>query len=413
MSLRSNKTTDQRRDTLEDMTGGITTDIDVREVLDFDKFWREDLSNCHNTIVFAWNFKSELSTSSSENGAPLIFIMLARDIGGQRLIKYQSTSLNSWTWRGAWSDGSQEWTPDWMMKLDHKFGDEGAGWISYRDFLMNFGYIGIHRSFTSEWEVAQLWAAFEVPWGSESLTDEFIVTLDAEGGGDQVVIVISQPDSSYFRGLEGEYSFDIGFQLYQGEERIVSTPRRRSTQRSNPIQLELESNVDYRVCPRVVARRLPKQKSWNDVVAATSRTQEEKLLKVAYEYDVAHAKAAGWRAINDEVQQKKANRLKAKAAANAAKQYEKDTTGLTSESAGRIHSEDVLGYDDWDAVAALGLRVFTHHGKATIRLSRSANRETKPRATPERVVQPPPSTTLEEYESDEALGDDSSDVAAE
>jgi hypothetical protein len=276
------------------MTGGVTTDIDVREVLDFEYFWREVVSNRHNTVVFAWNFKPENPASSSGKETPLIYIVSAKEIEGERLIKYfQSTSSNGGTWKGAWSDGSQEWTPDLMMKLDHRFGDEGAGWMSYRDFLRNFGYIGIHRSFTSEWYVAQLWAAFEVPWGSDVLTDEFIVSVDPESGADQVVIVISQPDSSYFRGLEGEYSFDIGFQLYQGEERIVSTPRRYSTQRSNSIQLWLETNTEYRICPRVVARRLPKQKSWNEIVAAASRAQEEKLLKVAYEYDVAHAKAAG------------------------------------------------------------------------------------------------------------------------
>ena len=29
-------------------------------------------------------------------------------------------------WRGAWSDGSEQWTPEWMQLLDHKFGDDGV-----------------------------------------------------------------------------------------------------------------------------------------------------------------------------------------------------------------------------------------------------------------------------------------------
>lgn len=30
-------------------------------------------------------------------------------------------------WYGAWGDGSKEWTPEWMEKLGHKFGNDGVG----------------------------------------------------------------------------------------------------------------------------------------------------------------------------------------------------------------------------------------------------------------------------------------------
>lgn len=29
-------------------------------------------------------------------------------------------------WSGPWSDGSEQWTPQWMEKLDHKFGNDGV-----------------------------------------------------------------------------------------------------------------------------------------------------------------------------------------------------------------------------------------------------------------------------------------------
>lgn len=29
-------------------------------------------------------------------------------------------------WSGAWSDGSEEWTPEWMKLLNHKFGNDGV-----------------------------------------------------------------------------------------------------------------------------------------------------------------------------------------------------------------------------------------------------------------------------------------------
>lgn len=34
-------------------------------------------------------------------------------------------------WNGPWSDGSAEWTPYWMKKLNHTFGDDGVFWMSY------------------------------------------------------------------------------------------------------------------------------------------------------------------------------------------------------------------------------------------------------------------------------------------
>jgi hypothetical protein len=29
-------------------------------------------------------------------------------------------------WQGPWSDGSEQWTPEWMVLLNHKFGDDGV-----------------------------------------------------------------------------------------------------------------------------------------------------------------------------------------------------------------------------------------------------------------------------------------------
>jgi hypothetical protein len=35
-------------------------------------------------------------------------------------------------------DGSKEWTPEWLTKLNHRFGDDGAFWISYKDLLRKY-----------------------------------------------------------------------------------------------------------------------------------------------------------------------------------------------------------------------------------------------------------------------------------
>lgn len=45
-------------------------------------------------------------------------------------------------WSGAWSDGSEQWTPEWMEKLGHKFGNDGvltSAYLEYREVLTMCG----------------------------------------------------------------------------------------------------------------------------------------------------------------------------------------------------------------------------------------------------------------------------------
>lgn len=73
-----------------------------------------------------------------------------------------------------------------------------------------------------------------------------------------------------------------------------------------------------------------------------------------------------------------------------------------------LHFEDVLGYDDWDAVAALGLRVLSNPGEASIELKRHQPE----RSSSEPDIQPPPGSTMSDYESDDDTGDRAAEGAA-
>lgn len=50
-------------------------------------------------------------------------------------------------WSGAWSDGSAEWTPVWMERLKHKFGDDGVGryLLISRDVLTVADFLDVVR----------------------------------------------------------------------------------------------------------------------------------------------------------------------------------------------------------------------------------------------------------------------------
>jgi hypothetical protein len=54
---------------------------------------------------------------------------------------------NPWAkseWSGAWSDGSKEWTREWLRalkKLDHKFGDDGEFVMECKSLFYFWGVI--------------------------------------------------------------------------------------------------------------------------------------------------------------------------------------------------------------------------------------------------------------------------------
>ena len=189
------------------------------------------------------------------------------------------------------------------------------------------------------------------------------------------------------------------------------------TQRSNAIEITLEVGT-YLVRPRIIARKLDTAKSVNHTIATASGTRQDKLLKTAYECDLAHAKVSGWRAVNEMVHEKRFRRLQNRRQAPATKHRDESQEEPTAQDAqsttdydappAALHSEDVLGYDDWDAVAALGLRVLMRDAKASIELKRHKPEDLSSKPD----VQPPQGTTMSDYESDEDTEDGKADEDA-
>ena len=78
------------------------------DILDKDKFWREELLNVNKTFLFGCGQMGGIY--GERNGIQekhAYSIMEAREVDGHRLLKLR----NPWgkaEWKGAWSDGSEE-----------------------------------------------------------------------------------------------------------------------------------------------------------------------------------------------------------------------------------------------------------------------------------------------------------------
>lgn len=84
-------------------------------------------------------------------------------------------------WNGAWSDGSKEWTPYWLKKLDYRFGDDGLFWMSYDDIQKRFDILDRTRLFDKEWAVVQHWTSVSVAWVTGYLNTKFLVEIKKAG----------------------------------------------------------------------------------------------------------------------------------------------------------------------------------------------------------------------------------------
>lgn len=284
---------------IEDLTGGVTTEIYSTDILDKDAFWETELMQVGKQFLFgcATGFYSNwLDTSGEPRERDGIAeghaysIMDAKEIKGHRLLKVR----NPWgkkEWTGKWSDGSSEWTPEWMQLLDHKFGNDGIFWISYEDLLKNYQHFDRTRIFGPEWNVTQCWTNVNVSWAAEYHNTKFSITLAEKT---KVVIVLAQLDDTYFTGLEGGYGYDLQFRLESDAKEdehdyIVRSNGNYAMARSVSTDIELEAGT-YSVLMKITATRNTDKDHLEDVLPMYVATRREKLIQMGLSYDLAHAK---------------------------------------------------------------------------------------------------------------------------
>ncbi|CRK38240.1 hypothetical protein BN1723_015294, partial [Verticillium longisporum] len=290
---------------LEDMTGGVTTTVMSNRVLRRDKLWRE-LASTDGGFVFSLAAMGS-SCYSERNGIAMSHaysILQSREESDEegrrvRLVKIrnpwgQRTERGLGEWAGAWSDGSKEWTPYWLAKLGHEFGDDGVFWMSFDDMLQTFSHIHRTRLFDERWTVVQRWTAAHVAWVTGYLRSKFVLEVKEAG---LVVLVLAQLDDRYFEGFAGGYSYELHFTLQkagagkggQSDQICRVRPAHDMENRSVSCEVELEAGR-YEVLPKITATREKDALSVGDLVKKYANVNPQKLRQVGMQYDLAHAK---------------------------------------------------------------------------------------------------------------------------
>jgi len=110
--------------------------IQSKDILDIDRFWKEEITRANTDRLFGCCFDE---VSGARNGLPFgldvqgligshaYSVLRAVECNGKRFLVIRNPWGKS-EWTGPWSDGSKEWTQEWLKFLPtigHKFGDDG------------------------------------------------------------------------------------------------------------------------------------------------------------------------------------------------------------------------------------------------------------------------------------------------
>ena len=319
---------------IEDLTGGVTTKIASTDILDKEQFWRDEILLVNKAFLFScstgsgdgwrgnYNFEPRQGIISSHAYS----VIDAVERKGVRLLKLRNPWGKS-EWKGPWSDGSEQWTPEWMEALKHTFGDDGIFWISYEDVLDKFDQFERTRLFDETWAVVQQWTSATVPYSADYNATKFQVVVTKTT---PAVFVLSQLDSRYFTGLEGEYIFELRFRLMkEGEDDYIVRSQgdyfaARSTSTDLP---ELEAGT-YSILMKITAKRVFKSRIPEKVIRDTAQYRTNKLIQIGLSYDLAHAKGKIVETEEEkearlQMEQKKKAVAKAKARENESKRQKK------------------------------------------------------------------------------------------
>lgn len=217
---------------LEDLTGGVSQVLFTNDILDTDEFWHNDLMRATKDRLFGCYLdslagKGAATDNTTTNGlfsSHAYSILKATEYNGKRFLKLRNPWGKS-EWTGRWSDGSKEWTKQWLGALDaldHQFGDDGAFIMEYEDFLRTWYAVERTQLFDDSWVMSSHWLnvtarAFPAAWQYGDVSFTFSIEQDTSS-----IIVLSQADERYWDELSGYSLWTFDFVLYKkGEEKVI------------------------------------------------------------------------------------------------------------------------------------------------------------------------------------------------
>ncbi|KAJ8094825.1 hypothetical protein PM082_010037 [Marasmius tenuissimus] len=250
---------------IEDLTGGVSTFIPTNDIFDVNRFWRDELCKANVDRLFGCAYRTLSTTRSGGHDAKISGLIGNHAYSVLRAVEHKGKRFviirNPWggsEWTGPWSDGSKEWTPEWLEALPalgHVFGEDGQFIMEYKDFLDCWDQIDRTILFDSRWVMSSQWlhvTARPLPcaWSYGDVSFAFSLPKSSSA-----VIVLSQLDERYFDEISGRCHWTFDFVLYKKSEagHIAESSASRLYSRSVNLEVYLEAG-DYIVHVRLDRR---------------------------------------------------------------------------------------------------------------------------------------------------------------
>ncbi|KAG8961072.1 hypothetical protein FRC03_005810 [Tulasnella sp. 419] len=259
------------RQAVEDLTGSVSTLIHVQDILDIDRFWNDELMKTKDDRLFACftRYYDHCQVPAGVN-----------PIDGNR------------------SDGSKEWTRQWLAaldELDYSFGNDGEFIMEYSDFLSVWGLVEKNHIFDDSWVVSSLWVKVDAgehprPWSFGDISYQISIPKATSA-----IIVLAQLDTRYFDELAGCYMWSLDFTVSKKGDGEVLGSSYYSSQDERSVKLE----VNLEEGEYVVHVRLERMDRW-DKRSKTYITENigswdmRKYSKKRVEYTQSHSIAANF-----------------------------------------------------------------------------------------------------------------------
>ncbi|KAJ6580695.1 hypothetical protein B0H19DRAFT_1112126, partial [Mycena capillaripes] len=286
---------------IEDLTGGVSTFIPTKDILDPDVFWKEELLLAAKDRLFACGFDSLDGTRSGNEDITVNGLIGGHAYSVLRAVEFKDKRFvvirNPWgdsEWTGPWSDGAKEWTEEWLpalRELQHSFGDDGEFVMEYSDFLDNWEHVERTLLFDDTWIMSSQWLQVTArpPTAAWSFGDvSFTISVPAPT---KAVIVLSRLDERYFSDISGNSNWTFEFVLFKkGAKEFVgrSVPTRFYI-RSVNIEVQLEAG-EY-----VVHVRLDREVNEDLEVFHPGNTDTRKFARVQTERAKSQSIAANFK----------------------------------------------------------------------------------------------------------------------